>query len=59
MNNANNNKEIIQKVNKGFAENDTEKILSHVADDVRPDMPGTFDHIGKDAFRKEINNENF
>ncbi len=31
----------------------------HVADDVCWDMPGTFSHVGKDAFRKEINNENF
>jgi ketosteroid isomerase-like protein len=56
---ATTNKEIIQKVNEGFAEDDTEKILLYVADDVRWDMPGTFSHVGKDAFRKEINNEAF
>jgi uncharacterized protein len=53
------NKEIIRKVNEGFVTGDTEKILSYVADDVRWDMPGTFAHVGKDAFRKEINNEAF
>ena len=53
------NKEVIQKVNEGFAENDAEKIISYVADDVRWDMPGTFSHVGKEAFRKEINNEDF
>jgi len=53
------NKEIIQKVNEGFAEGDTEKILSYVAEDVRWDIPGTSSAVGKDQFRKEINNENF
>jgi len=53
------NKEIIRKVNEGFSEGDTEKILLYVADDVRWDIPGMPSHIGKDAFRKEINNENF
>ena len=53
------NKEIIRVVNEGFSEGDSEKILAHVADDVRWEMPGTFIHVGKDAFRNEINNENF
>ena len=53
------NKEIIQKVNEGFAEGDTEKILSYVADDVRWDIPGMATAVGKDEFREEINNENF
>src|SRR5438105_1752415 len=53
------NKEIIRKVNEGFAEGDTEKILSYVTDDVTWDMPGTFSHAGKDAFRKELNNDQF
>ena len=53
------NKEIIRKLNEGFVENDAEKILSYVADDVRWDMLGTFSHMGKEAFRKELHNENF
>ena len=53
------NKEIIRKVNEGFSEGDNKKILLHVADDVHWDIIGFSTHIGKDAFRKEINNENF
>lgn len=53
------NKEIIRRVNEGFAEDDVEKILFYVADDVRWDMPGTFAHVGKDAFSKEIKNDAF
>ena len=53
------NKEIIRKVNEGFSEGNNEKILLYVADDVRWDIMGISTHIGKEAFRKEINNENF
>ena len=53
------NKEIIRKVNEGFAEGDNEKILKYVADNVRWDIVNISTHIGKDAFAKEINNENF
>ena len=53
------NKEIIRRVNEGFAEGDNEKILQYVADDVRWDIVGISTHIGKNAFSKEINNENF
>jgi len=53
------NKEIIQKINEGFASGDTEGILSHIADDVQWDIPGFSTAIGKEAFRKEIHNENF
>ncbi len=47
------NKEIIRKVNEGFAEGDTEKILLYVADDVRWDMPGMPSHMGKTHFVKK------
>ena len=53
------NKEIVRKINKGFASGDTEAILEHIADDVRWDIPGFSTAIGKEAFRKEIHNENF
>jgi hypothetical protein len=53
------NKEIIQKVNEGFAENNTEKIMQYVANDVRWDVMGASTAIGKDAFLKEVNNEHF
>jgi ketosteroid isomerase-like protein len=53
------NKQIIQKVNEGFAENDTEKIMQYVADDVRWDVMGASIAVGKDAFLREVNNEHF
>lgn len=53
------NKEIIQKVNDGFAAGDTEAILAFVSDDVRWDVVGISTAIGKEEFRKEINNEDF
>ena len=53
------NKEIIRKVNEGFATGDTEKILSYVAEDVRWDIPGMSTAIGKDEFRKEVNYDAF
>jgi ketosteroid isomerase-like protein len=53
------NKEIIQKVNDGFAAGDPEAILAFVADDVRWDVVGISTAIGKEEFRKEIKNEGF
>ena len=53
------NKEIIRKINKGFANGDTDGILEHIAEDVRWDIPGFSTAIGKEAFRKEIHNESF
>ena len=53
------NKEIIRKVNEGFSEGDNEKILQYVADDVHWDIIGISVHVGKDEFRKEINNDSF
>jgi len=46
-------------VNEGFAAGDTEAILSFVADDVRWDVVGISTALGKDEFRREIQNENF
>jgi ketosteroid isomerase-like protein len=53
------NKEIIRIVNRAFEEGDADKILSYVADDVRWDVMGHSVAIGKEAYRKEIHNENF
>lgn len=52
-------KEIIRKVNKAFTTGDAETILSYLTDDVRWDIAGISSHVGKEAFRKEINNDNF
>lgn len=53
------NKEIVRQVNDGFASGDVDLIMSHIADDVRWDVVGISTAIGKDAFRKEVKNENF
>lgn len=53
------NKEIIQKVNDAFAAGDTETILSFVADDVRWDVLGFSTAVGKEEFRREVENEGF
>lgn len=44
---------------QGFRESDHAKILSCLTDDVIWEMPGIYKHVGKEAFDKEIENENF
>lgn len=53
------NKEIVQRVNDGFASGEVDQIMEHIADDVRWDVVGISTAVGKDAFRKEVKNENF
>jgi ketosteroid isomerase-like protein len=53
------NKEIIQKVNEAFAAGDTDTILSFVDDDVRWDVLGFSTAIGREEFRREVENEGF
>ncbi len=53
------NKEIIRKVNNAFAADDTETILSCVADDVRWVIAGFSTAVGKEEFRAAIHNEAF
>ena len=43
----------------GFVAGDHEMILSCLTDDVVWDMPGNFHLTGKEAFDKEVGNENF
>jgi len=52
-------KEIVQKINTGFENDDVEAILSCLADDVRWYVVGAFTANGKEAFRDQIHNENF
>jgi ketosteroid isomerase-like protein len=47
-----NRKEIVQRINEGFAENNLEKILSFFADDVSWTMVGDTTVKGKDSIRK-------
>ena len=53
------NKKTVQKYMDGFNASDHEKILSYLTEDVVWYMPGFFDLKGKEAFDKEIENENF
>jgi len=53
------NKEIIRKVNDAFNADDTDTIVSYAADDVRWDVVGFSTAIGREEFRKEVENEGF
>jgi uncharacterized protein len=53
------NKKTIQKYIEGFIASDHEKVLSCLTDDVSWHIPGAFSITGKEAFDKEIENENF
>ncbi len=53
------NKKTIDKYLEGFRASDHEKILSCLTDDVVWEIPGMFSVSGKEAFDKEIENENF
>ena len=49
---AANRKEIVERINEGFAENDLEKILTFCTDDFTWTMVGDTTVRGKDAIRK-------
>jgi ketosteroid isomerase-like protein len=49
---AANRKEIVQRINEAFAENDFDKVLSFCADDITWTMVGDTTVRGKDAIRK-------
>lgn len=49
---AANRKEIIQRINEGFAENNLEKVLSYCTDDLTWTMIGDTTVKGKDSIRK-------
>jgi len=53
------NKQTVAKYMEGFREGNHEKILSCLTDDVIWELPGHYMHHGKEAFDKEIENENF
>jgi uncharacterized protein len=53
------NKQTIQKYIDGFMASDHAKILSCLTDDVTWVIPGAVNLSGKQAFDKEIENENF
>jgi uncharacterized protein len=49
---AANRKEIVQRINEGFAENNLEKVLSFCTDDLTWTMVGDTEVRGKDAIRQ-------
>jgi len=53
------NKKIVEKYMDGFRESNHQKILSCLSEDVVWEMPGIYKHVGKEAFDKEIENDNF
>ncbi len=53
------NKKTVQSYIDGFIGSDHEKILALLTDDISWDMPGFFHLKGKEAFDKEIENDNF
>lgn len=53
------NKQTVQDYMDAFAVDDHPKILSCLTDDVSWLIPGMFSIEGKEAFKKEINNDNF
>ena len=53
------NKKTIGQYMDGFRASDHEKILSCLTDNIVWDIPGMFHLDGKEAFDREIENENF
>lgn len=53
------NKKTVELYIEGFRESDHVKILSCLTDNIYWEMPGMFKLNGKEAFDKEIENENF
>ena len=53
------NKKTVEAYMDGFRTTDRSAILSCLTDDVEWVLPGAYHHHGKDAFDREIENENF
>lgn len=53
------NKKTVQTYMDSFAAGDDDRIVSCLTDDVSWFIPGAFSITGKEAFKKEIHNENF
>jgi ketosteroid isomerase-like protein len=53
------NKETIEEYMNAFKVSDHERVLACLTDDIVWEMPGIYQHVGKEAFDKEIENENF
>jgi ketosteroid isomerase-like protein len=53
------NKKTVEKYMEGFRRSDHQIILDCLTDDAVWKMPGVYAHHGKEAFDKEIENDNF
>lgn len=53
------NKQTVNEYMDAFRVSDHKRILACLTDDIIWEMPGIYQHVGKEAFDKEIENENF
>ncbi len=53
------NKQVVRKLNKAFAADDAETILSCLTDDIRWHVAGHFTTNGKQEFKSQIHNDAF
>ncbi|WP_276380832.1 nuclear transport factor 2 family protein [Flavobacterium sp. H4147] len=53
------NKQIVNEYMEAFRVSDHKRILDCLTDDIIWEMPGIYQHVGKEEFDKEIENENF
>ena len=53
------NKRMVERYMDGFRKSDHDLILSCLTDDIEWKIPGAFHARGKEAFDREIENENF
>ncbi|WP_456314879.1 nuclear transport factor 2 family protein [Pseudomonas shirazensis] len=53
------NKKTVREYMDAFRISDHDRILACLTDDIIWEMPGIYQHVGKEAFDKEIENENF
>ncbi|KQB37818.1 nuclear transport factor 2 family protein [Flavobacterium aquidurense] len=53
------NKQTVNEYMEAFKVSDHERILACLTDDIIWEMPGIYQHVGKEEFDKEIENDNF
>lgn len=53
------NKKTVDEYMAAFRVSDHVRVLACLTDDVVWEMPGIYQHVGKEAFDKEIENDNF
>lgn len=53
------NKQTVNEYMEAFKVSNHKRILDCLTDDIVWEMPGIYQHVGKEAFDKEIENDNF